>query len=239
MAAAFTLAGFDAIDVHMSDLLGGRVSLSRFRGLVACGGFSYGDVLGAGQGWARSILLHARAREAMSEYFKRENAFSLGVCNGCQALSALKALVPGADAWPSFGRNLSEQFEGRLVQVAVGKSPSIFFTGMEGSILPIPVAHGEGRAEFTPGTLERCEAEGLVSLRYVDGRGRIAERYPQNPNGSPGAITGLTTPDGRSTIVMPHPERAFRSVQHSWHPREWGEDAPLFRMFRNARAWVG
>jgi phosphoribosylformylglycinamidine synthase len=239
MAAALTQAGFDAIDVHMSDLLGGRVSLERFRGLVACGGFSYGDVLGAGQGWARSILLHARTREAMTKFFARKDAFALGVCNGCQAFSALKELIPGAASWPSFRRNLSEQFEGRLVQVAIGKSPSLFFSGMEGSILPIPVAHGEGRAEFADGALERCEADGLVTLRYVDGRGQVAARYPQNPNGSPGAITGLTTVDGRITIVMPHPERAFRSVQHSWHPREWGERAPLARMFQNARAWVG
>jgi phosphoribosylformylglycinamidine synthase len=239
MAAAFTQAGFDAVDVHMSDVLGGRVSLERFRGLVACGGFSYGDVLGAGQGWARSILLHARAREALTRFFARKDAFALGVCNGCQALSALKELIPGAESWPSFERNLSEQFEGRLAQVAIGKSPSLFFAGMEGSILPIPVAHGEGRAEFGTGALERCEAAGLVALRYVDGRGEVAARYPQNPNGSPGGITGLTTPDGRVTIVMPHPERAFRTVQHSWHPREWGERGPLARMFQNARAWVG
>ena len=239
MAAAFTQAGFDAVDVHMSDLLGERVRLDGFRGLAACGGFSYGDVLGAGQGWARSILLHARAREAMSAFFARKDAFALGVCNGCQALSALKVLIPGTEHWPSFERNLSEQFEGRVVQVAVGKSPSIFFKGMEGSTLPIPVAHGEGRAEFAPGAFAACEKAGLVALRYVDGRGRVAERYPQNPNGSPAGVTGLTTPDGRVTVVMPHPERAFRSVQHSWHPRGWGEHGPLFRMFQNARAWVG
>jgi phosphoribosylformylglycinamidine synthase len=239
MAAAFAQAGFDAVDVHMSDLLDQHLSLDGFRGLVACGGFSYGDVLGAGQGWARSILLHARAREAMTAFFARKDAFALGVCNGCQALSALKVLIPGAETWPSFQRNLSEQFEARLVQVAVGRSPSLFFQGMEGSILPIPVAHGEGRAEFADGALAACEKQGLISLRYVDGRGRVAGRYPQNPNGSPGAITGLTTPDGRVTIVMPHPERAFRAVQHSWHPRGWGEHSPLFRLFQNARAWVG
>ena len=239
MAAAFTQAGFDAVDVHMSDVLGGQVSLDRFRGLVACGGFSYGDVLGAGQGWARSILLHARAREALTKFFARKDAFALGVCNGCQALSALKVLIPGSEHWPSFQRNLSEQFEGRLAQVAVGKSPSIFFSGMEGAILPVPVAHGEGRAEFEPGALERCEADGLVSLRFVDGLGKPTQRYPANPNGSPRAVTGLTTPDGRVTIVMPHPERAFRTVQHSWHPTGWGEHGPLFRMFQNARAWVG
>jgi phosphoribosylformylglycinamidine synthase len=239
MAAAFTAAGFEAVDVHMSDLLCERVSLERYRGLVACGGFSYGDVLGAGIGWARSILLHARAREELSRFFRRKDAFALGVCNGCQAFSALKDLIPGAENWPSFQRNLSEQFEGRLVQVAVEKSPSIFFAGMEGSILPIPVAHGEGRAVFAPGTREACERQGLVSLRYVDGRGAAAERYPQNPNGSPAGITAVTTPDGRATVLMPHPERAFRTVQYSWHPREWGEASPLLRLFQNARAWVG
>jgi len=239
MAAAFTQAGFDAVDVHMSDVLGGRVALERFRGLVACGGFSYGDVLGAGQGWARSILLHARARESLSHFFARKDAFALGVCNGCQALSALKVLIPGAESWPSFERNLSEQFEGRELQVAVGRSPSLFFAGMEGSVLPIPVAHGEGRAVFAPGALEACEQAGLVTLRFADGRGQPAARYPQNPNGSLAAVTGLTTPDGRVTIVMPHPERAFRTVQHSWHPPAWGERGPLARMFANARAWVG
>jgi phosphoribosylformylglycinamidine synthase len=239
MAAAFTQAGFDALDVHMSDLLADRARLEDVRGLVLCGGFSYGAVLWAGQGWARSILLHARARERMAAFFARKDAFALGVCNGCQTLSALKALIPGAEHWPSLERNLSEQFEARLAQVAVGKSPSIFFQGMEGSLLPIPVAHGEGRMDFAPGALAACEQAGLVALRYVDGRGRVAERYPQNPNGSPAGITGLTTPDGRVTILMPHPERAFRSVQHSWHPRGWGEHGPLFRMFQNARAWVG
>jgi phosphoribosylformylglycinamidine synthase len=239
MAAAFTAAGFEAVDVHMSDLLSERASLERYRGVVACGGFSYGDVLGAGQGWARSILLHARAREQMTAFFRRKDAFALGVCNGCQALSALKDLIPGAENWPSFRRNLSEQFEGRLVQITVEKSPSLFFAGMEGSVLTIPVAHGEGRAEFASGTREACEDAGLISLRYVDGRARVAEHYPQNPNGSPGGITGLTTPDGRVTILMPHPERGFRSVQHSWHPASWGEKSPLFRMFQNARVWVG
>ena len=239
MAAAFTQAGFSAIDVHMSDLLKGGVDLSSFRGLAACGGFSYGDVLGAGQGWARSILLHTSAREALARFFARPDSFALGVCNGCQALSALKRLIPGSEHWPAFRRNLSEQFEARLAQVVVEKSPSIFFAGMEGSIMPIPVAHGEGRAEFAAGDLEACGAEGLVALRYVDGTGAPAERYPQNPNGSPQGITGLTTRDGRVTILMPHPERGFRSVQLSWHPPGWGERSPLARMFSNARAWVG
>jgi phosphoribosylformylglycinamidine synthase len=239
MAAAFTQAGFDAVDVHMSDVLAGRVSLERFRGLVACGGFSYGDVLGAGQGWARSILLHARAREALGHFFLRKDAFALGVCNGCQAFSALKVLIPGAESWPAFERNLSEQFEGRELQVKVPRSPSLFFAGMEGSVLPIPVAHGEGRAVFGPGALDACQKGGLVALQFADGRGQAATRYPQNPNGSVAAITGLTTPDGRVTIVMPHPERAFRTVQHSWHPPAWSERGPLSRMFDNARAWVG
>jgi phosphoribosylformylglycinamidine synthase len=239
MAAAFTQAGFAAVDVHMSDLLAGKVALASFRGLVACGGFSYGDVLGAGQGWAKSILLHARTRAALGEFFARPDAFGLGVCNGCQMFSGLKELIPGSQHWPAFRRNLSEQFEARLVQVAVEKSPSIFFRGMEGSIIPIPVAHGEGRAEFAAGALEACRAENLLALRFVDGRGEPAARYPQNPNGSPEAITGLTTPDGRITILMPHPERAFRSVQLSYRPPDFGERSPLARMFSNARAWVG
>ena len=239
MAAAFTLAGFAAHDVHMSDLLSGRVALERFRGLVACGGFSFGDVLGAGQGWARSILLNARVREAIGSFFARKDTFALGVCNGCQTFSALSGLIPGAEHWPRFERNLSEQFEGRELQVKIGKSPSIFFAGMEGSVVPIPVAHGEGRAVFAPGGLEACEQAGLVALRYADGRGRPASNYPQNPNGSPGGVTGLTTPDGRVTILMPHPERAFRTVQHSWHPPDWGARSPLARLFSNARVWVG
>jgi phosphoribosylformylglycinamidine synthase len=239
MAAAFSQAGFAAVDVHMSDLLAGKVELAQFRGLVACGGFSYGDVLGAGQGWAKSILLHARARESLTQFFARSDAFALGVCNGCQMLSQLKELIPGSEHWPAFRRNLSEQFEARLVQVRVERSPSIFFSGMEGSIIPIPVAHGEGRAEFEREGLEACDAAELVSLRYVDGDGRAALRYPQNPNGSPAGVTGLTTRDGRITILMPHPERAFRTVQLSWHPAGWGERSPLARMFSNARVWVG
>jgi phosphoribosylformylglycinamidine synthase len=239
MAAAFTRAGFAAVDVHMSDLLSGKVTLQSFRGLVACGGFSYGDVLGAGQGWAKSILMHARAREQFARFFKDDACFSLGVCNGCQALSALKALIPGAESWPAFLRNESEQFEARLVQVEIQPSPSIFFGRMHGSRVPVVVAHGEGRAAFAPGALEACEQGALISARYVDGRGRPSERYPDNPNGSPRGITGLTTPDGRTTILMPHPERVFRSVQYSWCPAEWGDSGPFMRMFDNARAWVG
>jgi phosphoribosylformylglycinamidine synthase len=239
MAAAFTQAGFAAVDVHMTDLLAGRVRLADFRGLAACGGFSYGDVLGAGQGWAKSILLSANAREALTEFFARKDAFALGVCNGCQMFSALKQLIPGAERWPAFVRNLSEQFEARLVEVAVEASPSLFFKGMEGSIVPIPIAHGEGRAEFATGDLDACRESGLVALRFAGTGGGPARRYPENPNGSPDAITGVTTPDGRITALMPHPERGFRTVQLSSHPRGWGERSPLARMFSNARVWVG
>jgi phosphoribosylformylglycinamidine synthase len=231
MAAAFHRAGFESVDVHMTDVIDGGLDLSGFRGLVACGGFSYGDVLGAGQGWAKSILFHERARDAFARFFARPETFALGVCNGCQMLSALKELIPGAQAWPRFERNRSDQFEGRLALVEVAPSPSLFFAGMEGARLPIPVAHGEGRALG-------AGAGAVVALRFVDAEGCPAESYPANPNGSPGGITGLTTPDGRFTILMPHPERAFRSAQLSWRPREWGEDGPWMRMFRNARAWA-
>jgi phosphoribosylformylglycinamidine synthase len=239
MAAAFTRAGFDAVDVHMSDVLGGRVNFGEFRGLVACGGFSYGDVLGAGQGWAKSILFHPSARAALGDFFARSDTFSLGVCNGCQMFSALKSLIPGAELWPSFERNQSEQFEARLVAVEVTRSPSIFFQDMTGSVLPIPVAHGEGRAEFVSGAQALVEQANLVALRFVDSTGGIATGYPDNPNGSPGGITSLTTHDGRATILMPHPERVFRSVALSWHPKTWGEASPWLRMFENARVWVG
>ena len=231
MAAALHRAGFACVDVHMTDVLERGLDLSGFRGLVACGGFSYGDVLGAGQGWAKSILFHPRARDAFARFFDRPETFALGVCNGCQMLSALKELIPGADAWPRFERNRSDQFEGRLALVEVVPSPSLFFVGMEGARLPIPVAHGEGRALG-------AGADCVVALRFVDAEGRPAESYPANPNGSPGGLTGLTTPDGRFTILMPHPERAFRAAQLSWRPREWGEDGPWMRMFRNARAWA-
>jgi phosphoribosylformylglycinamidine synthase len=240
MAAAFYRAGFDAIDVHMSDLLSGRVSLADFKGLVACGGFSYGDVLGAGQGWAKSVLFHSELRDMFSAFFARPDSFSLGVCNGCQMLSSLAELIPGATGWPRFVRNVSEQFEARFSQVEVLDSPSLFLQGMQGAVLPIAVAHGEGRADFgDPAAAQQMLAGGLVALRYLDGHGRVAETYPANPNGSPLGITGLTTTDGRVTIMMPHPERVFRSVQNSWHPDDWGEDAPWMRMFRNARVWVG
>ncbi|RDH43033.1 phosphoribosylformylglycinamidine synthase [Zooshikella ganghwensis] len=240
MAAAFDRAGFMAVDVHMSEILSGQVTLDQFNGLVACGGFSYGDVLGAGEGWAKSILFNRRARDQFVEFFYREDSFALGVCNGCQMLSNLRELIPGADAWPHFVRNQSEQFEARFCRVKVESSPSILLADMEDSFLPIAVAHGEGYAEFaSEQARQQAESEGVISLRYVDNYGKVTEQYPANPNGSPKGVTGLTTTDGRVTIMMPHPERVFRTVQHSWHPPAWGEDAPWLRMFRNARVWVG
>ncbi len=236
MAAAFHRAGFDALDVHMSDVIAGRASLAGFAGFAACGGFSYGDVLGGGQGWAKSILFNPRARDDFEAFFRRANTFALGVCNGCQMMSALKGLIPGAAQWPAFLRNRSEQFEARFVEVEVTKSPSLFFEGMEGSRMPIALAHGEGRAVFdAPEHMKSA----LVAMRFVDHRGKVAETYPQNPNGSPQGITGLTTADGRFTVVMPHPERVFRSVQMSWAPDGAGEDSPWMRMFRNCRRKVG
>jgi len=239
MAAAFDRAGFRPSDVHMTDLISGRTTLDRFKGVVACGGFSYGDVLGAGEGWAKSILFNAALREQFAAFFARPDSFSLGVCNGCQMMSALKPLIPGAGHWPRFVRNRSEQFEGRVGLVEILSTPSIFYRGMAGSVLPIAVAHGEGRAEFADVAAEqKCASSGLVSLRWVDNHGQVATRYPSNPNGSPAGITGLTTTDGRVTIVMPHPERVYRTVQNSWHPEDWGEDGGWMRMFRNARVWV-
>lgn len=240
MAAAFDRAGFESIDVHMTDILSGRVSLSDFRGMVACGGFSYGDVLGAGEGWAKSILFNDRARREFQEFFNRKDTFTLGVCNGCQMVSNLKDLIPGAEHWPRFVQNLSERFEARFVSLKVEESPAVLLKGMAGSVLPIAVAHGEGRAEFkSREEAEKCLASGLVSLRYVDGRHRYTERYPLNPNGSPFGITGLSSRDGRALILMPHPERVFRTVQNSWHPSDWGEYAPWMKLFQNAREFVG
>ncbi|MGB7541756.1 MAG: phosphoribosylformylglycinamidine synthase [Burkholderiales bacterium] len=236
MAAAFDRAGFEAHDVHMSDIIAGRVSLSGFKGFVACGGFSYGDVLGAGAGWAKSILFHARARDDFAAFFARGDTFALGMCNGCQMMSNLRELIPGAGDWPRFVTNRSEQFEARLVMVEVTGSPSLFFAGMAGSRMAIATAHGEGRALFDS---NEARARAIVALRFVDNRGAATETYPLNPNGSPQGITGLTTRDGRFTVAMPHPERGFRSVQQSWHPEGWGEDSPWMRMFRNARKWVG
>ncbi len=239
MAAAFDRAGFQTVDVHMSDILSGRVTLDDFQGLAACGGFSYGDVLGAGEGWAKSALFNARARDAFAAFFSRSDTFALGVCNGCQMLSNLKELIPGTTHWPHFVRNLSEQHEARTVMVEVRNSPSIFFKGMDGSRIPVSISHGEGRAEFAPGADQSLLEEHLVVLRYVDHYGRVTQNYPANPNGSPQGITALTTPDGRVTVMMPHPERVFRAIQNSWRPDSWGEDGPWFRIFRNARLWVG
>jgi phosphoribosylformylglycinamidine synthase len=238
MAAAFDRAGFSAIDVHMNDIISGRVGLEQFVGLVACGGFSYGDVLGAGEGWAKSILFNERARAQFSAFFQRSDSFALGVCNGCQMLSNLHELIPGAENWPHFVRNESEQFEARVALVEIQKSPSILLKGMEGSRLPISIAHGEGRAEFTNDPSEQL-SDGSVALCYVDNTGNLTEQFPANPNGSPFGITGMTSTDGRVTIMMPHPERCFRTLQNSWAPSDWSEEGAWMRMFRNARAWVG
>ncbi|MCB1736209.1 MAG: phosphoribosylformylglycinamidine synthase [Gammaproteobacteria bacterium] len=240
MAAAFDRAGFAAVDVHMSDILAGRVSLQDFTGMVACGGFSYGDVLGAGEGWAKSILFNSRARDEFETFMDRADTFGLGVCNGCQMLSNLHELIPGTENWPHFVRNRSEQFEARLATVEVLETPSLFLEGMAGSRLPIAVAHGEGRAEWADESGPQAALDaGVVGLRYVDHHGHAAQTYPLNPNGSPLGITGLSNTDGRFTIMMPHPERVFLTRQLSWHPQEWGEDGPWLRMFRNARKAVG
>ncbi|MDH5766290.1 MAG: phosphoribosylformylglycinamidine synthase, partial [Gammaproteobacteria bacterium] len=235
MAAAFDRAGFKSVDIHMSDILSGRVSLSDFKGLVACGGFSYGDVLGAGEGWAKTILFNAKARDEFETFFNRNDSFSLGVCNGCQMMANLKELIPGAENWPHFVRNNSEQFEARFSMVEIMDSPSIILQGMAGSRMPIAVAHGEGRAEFKS---QEQLAQSLSALRFVNNHAEATEVYPFNPNGSPQGLTGFTTTDGRATIMMPHPERVFRAVQNSWHPDDWQEDSPWMRMFRNARQWV-
>ncbi len=239
MAYAFHAAGFEAVDVHMTDLLEARVRLADFAGVVACGGFSYGDVLGAGQGWAKTILFNERARAEFADFLAREDRFALGVCNGCQMFAALKSIVPGAAHWPSFRRNRSEQFEARWSQVEIGESKSLFFAGMAGSRLPIVVAHGEGRAAFEqPEHLAQLEAGGQVAMRFIDGAGAPAQRYPANPNGSPGGITAICNADGRVTILMPHPERTVHGVTGSWWPQRSAARTPWFRMFENARKWV-
>ncbi|MEO1889377.1 MAG: phosphoribosylformylglycinamidine synthase [Cycloclasticus sp.] len=234
MAAAFDKAGFESVDVHMSELISGQKDLSEFVGLAACGGFSYGDVLGAGEGWAKSILFNEKARQTFSDFFNRTDTFGLGVCNGCQMLSNLSELIPGAQAWPHFVRNESEQFEARVAMVEIQASPSILLAGMEGSQMPVAVAHGEGQTEF-----KNDDVSGHIALRYIDHEGEVTEQFPFNPNGSAQGVTGLTTDDGRFTIMMPHPERCFKTVQNSWSPEYWGEDGAWLRMFRNARKWVG
>jgi len=239
MAAAFDRAGFSAIDVHMSDVLSGERSFEEFKGMVACGGFSYGDVLGAGEGWAKTILFNSRAREQFEAFFHRDDSFSLGVCNGCQMMSNLKSLIPGAEHWPRFVRNISEQFESRFSLVRVEQSPSVLFSGMAGSHLPIAVAHGEGRAEYRDvSAMQQVEQSGTVAMRFIDNQGGVTERYPANPNGSPNGVTSVCSSDGRATILMPHPERVFRAVCNSWAPDEWREDSGWMRIFQNARVFV-
>ena len=240
MAAAFHRAGFDAIDVHMSDLLAGRTGLADFQALVACGGFSYGDVLGAGEGWAKSILFNERVRDEFATFFHRPQTLALGVCNGCQMMSNLRELIPGSDLWPRFVRNQSDRFEARFSLVEVTQSPSLLLQGMVGSMMPIAVSHGEGQVEVRDGAhLAQLESKGLVALRFVDNFGKVTENYPANPNGSPNGITAVTSESGRATIMMPHPERVFRTVSNSWHPENWGEDSPWMRIFRNARKQLG
>ncbi len=239
MAAAFDKVGFNTVDVHMSDLLAGRIDLDDFEGLVACGGFSYGDVMGAGGGWAKSVLFNPKLRDQFEKFFNRDETFSLGICNGCQMLSQLAPLIPGAENWPRFYRNTSEMFEARAVNVRIEKSNSVLLEGMEGSILPIAVAHGEGRVVAPDASIAALNAGNQVILRYVDSLGNATQQYPMNPNGSPEAISGVTSKDGRATIMMPHPERNFRAIQHSWKPEEWTEDGAWLRMFRNARKFIG
>ena len=240
MAHAFTRAGFCAVDVHMSQILDGSVNLNDFMGFAACGGFSYGDVLGAGEGWAKSIIFNERAKSEFSNFFARQDTFALGVCNGCQMMSTLRDLIPGASLWPRFVTNKSERFEARFVEVEVQKSNSLFFQGMQGSRMPIVVSHGEGRAEFKDAAhLQQLEDASLVALRYIDHYGKVAERYPLNPNGSPNGITSVTTPDGRFTIMMPHPERVVRTISNSYHPDNMGDFSPWMRLFRNARRNLG
>ena len=239
MAAAFDRAGFAAVDVHMSDIIAGRADLADFKGMVACGGFSYGDVLGAGEGWAKTILYNSALRDMFEGFFQREDSFSLGICNGCQMLSNLKSLIPGADLWPRFVRNTSEQFEARVALVQVDSSPSIFLQGMAGSHMPVAIAHGEGRAEFSDSqAFEALNTSGLAALRYIDNELNVTQSYPANPNGSPAGIGGVASEDGRVTLMMPHPERVFRAVTNSWYPGDWDEDGAWMRLFRNARVFV-
>ena len=235
MAAAFDAAGFKAVDVHMSDLIEKRQHLSTFQGLVACGGFSYGDVLGAGRGWAASILFQQELRQRFATFFESPDHFALGVCNGCQMLSSLREIIPGTESWPDFVANRSGQFEARLSLVKVTDSASLFFSGMNGSILPVATAHGEGRADFH----RQAPSPDTIALQYVDALGVPAKAYPQNPNGSPQGVTGLCNTDGRITILMPHPERTLRTVNFSWAPAGWDDISPWQRMIENARKWVG
>jgi len=235
MAAAFSAAGFEAHDVHMSDIIQGQKSLTDFSALVACGGFSYGDVLGAGEGWAKSILFNSKTRDAFAAFFSRPDTIALGICNGCQMMSNLKEIIPGSALWPHFVKNRSEQFEARFVSVEILKSNSLFFSGMDGAILPIAVAHGEGYTEYQSQTqMNDVLNHQLATLRYVDNYHKGTSAYPMNPNGSPEGITGFTSENGRFSIMMPHPERVYRVVQNSWHPKAWDELTPWYKMFANA-----
>ncbi|WP_341765010.1 phosphoribosylformylglycinamidine synthase [Candidatus Providencia siddallii] len=239
MAAAFYNAGFDAVDVHMTDLLNDNILLDDFKVLVACGGFSYGDTLGAGNGWAKTILLNNKVRDKFSSYFNKSDTLSLGVCNGCQMMSNLRELIPGTNYWPYFTRNKSERFEARFSLVEIQKSPSIFLKDMEGSRIPIVVSHAEGRVDIhSIEQLQQLEFHNLVTMRFVNNYGKITEQYPANPNGSVNGITSVTSIDGRSTIMMPHPERVFRTINNSWHPKNWGEHSPWMRIFHNARKQI-
>ena len=224
----------------MSDLMSGRRSLDEFSVIAVCGGFSYGDVLGAGEGWAKSILFNAKLRQQFKTFFERKDTLSLGVCNGCQMLSALKELIPGASHWPKFLQNQSGRYEARLVSVKINDSKSVFFKGMAGSILPVPTAHGEGKAVFESENQQRRSINNkLIVAQYVDNHGEITDKYPINPNGSERGITSLTSEDGRATIIMPHPERVFLTKQLSYHPKDWGNESPWFKIFQNARDWLG
>jgi phosphoribosylformylglycinamidine synthase len=236
MAAAFHRAGFRSVDVHMNDLIDGSAKLEDFHGIVACGGFSFGDVLGAGGGWAKSILYNEKLRGEFERFFARMDTFGLGVCNGCQMFSQLRDLIPGAGHWPDFVRNRSEQFEARLVMVELMESPSIFTRDMAGSLVPVVVAHGEGRAHFNPG---QEISQSNPFMRFIDNFDQVTETYPANPNGSPAGLTGFTSKDGRFSILMPHPERVFLKKQLSWVPPDWRyEETPWMKLFRNAREWV-
>jgi phosphoribosylformylglycinamidine synthase len=246
MAWAFTAAGFDAIDVHMSDIMSGSVRLGEFQGLAACGGFSYGDVLGAGKGWANSVLLNNTARKEFVDFFNRTTTFTLAVCNGCQFLSYLREIIPGAHDWPDFKPNRGERFEARTSMVEIVDNEitrsSVFLREMVGSKLPVPVAHGEGRVAFTDDDSRRTfMSRSLLAVRYIDSKGAPTEIYPSNPNGSPGGITGVQTPDGRVLALMPHPERAVTLENNSWYPasfsKSWSGVGPWFKIFQNARQW--
>jgi phosphoribosylformylglycinamidine synthase len=240
MAAAFIKAGFNAIDVHMSDLIDQKETLKDFKGLVACGGFSYGDVLGAGEGWAKSILFNPALKQLFCDFFERSDTFSLGICNGCQMFSHLRSIIPGSEHWPYFVQNTSQQFEARFSMLQIEASPSILMKDMQGAQMPIVVSHGEGRAVYSTSSKAIDPAQqGLVVARFIDHYGKVTETYPNNPNGSPMGITGLTTQNGRVTIMMPHPERVARNVQMSYTDELWSEDSPWMKMFYNARTWVG